>query len=93
VIDISKKDLVLLGDNLWVLEQLDGSSVDVIYIDPPFNTGKVQRGESIKTVRSETGSRKGFKGDTYESIRQSSTSNNDPFEDYWASLGPRLEQA
>jgi site-specific DNA-methyltransferase (adenine-specific) len=93
VIDISKKDLVVLGDNLRVLEQLDDSSVDLIYIDPPFNTGKVQKRESIKTVRSETGTRKGFKGDSYESIRQSSTSYNDSFADYWSFLGPRLEHA
>jgi len=93
MMQILEKDLVVLGDNMELLRQLKDSSVDLIYIDPPFNTGKVQKRETIKTVRSETGTRKGFKGDSYESIRQSSTSYNDSFADYWEFLGPRLNEA
>ena len=33
---------IYLGDNLQVLKQIKSESVDLIYIDPPFNTGKVQ---------------------------------------------------
>ena len=35
-------DLILEGDNLDVLPRLPDGAFDVVYIDPPFNTGKVQ---------------------------------------------------
>jgi site-specific DNA-methyltransferase (adenine-specific) len=93
VIDTSKNDYVMQADNLSVLEKIPSGSVQLVYIDPPFNTGKVQKRQSIKTVRSEIGDRKGFKGESYESIRESVTSYNDSFTDYWAFLAPRLEEA
>lgn len=65
----------------------------MIYIDPPFNTGKTQARQSIKTVRSKTGSRLGFKGETYDTIKGRMMGYNDSFEDYWAFLEPRLEEA
>ena len=34
------------GDNLVVLKGLPDESVDLIYIDPPFNTGKRQFGRA-----------------------------------------------
>ncbi len=86
-------DHVFLADNLEVLRGLSDNSAQLIYIDPPFNTGKIQKRESIKTRKSETGSRLGFKGDTYETIRGLATSYNDQFEDYWSFLGPRLAEA
>ena len=49
-----------LGDNIEVLRALPAASVDLIYIDPPFNTGKVQERTQLKTVRSERGDRVGF---------------------------------
>ncbi len=93
MIDTSKNDYVMQADNLSVLEKIPSGSVQLVYIDPPFNTGKVQKRQSIKTVRSEIGDRKGFKGESYESIRESVTSYNDSFTDYWAFLAPRLEEA
>jgi len=33
---------IYLGDNLPILKELPSESVDLIYVDPPFNTGKVQ---------------------------------------------------
>ena len=93
MIDTSKSDYVIQADNLKVLEEIPSGSVQLVYIDPPFNTGKVQKRQSIKTVRSDTGDRKGFKGESYESIRESVTSYNDSFTDYWAFLAPRLEEA
>ena len=86
-------DSVILADNLSVLRELPDASVQLIYIDPPFNTGKVQKRESIRTVRSDTGSRVGFKGQSYETIRESASSYNDAFNDYWGFLAPRLEEA
>lgn len=89
-------NLVIQGDNLPVLRELPDESFQLIYIDPPFNTGKVQSRVSLKTRRSDNlgeGSRVGFKGQTYETIRGAATSYNDEFADYWGFLSPRLEQA
>jgi site-specific DNA-methyltransferase (adenine-specific) len=93
VIDHSKTDYVFQADNLEILKSIPSGSVQLVYIDPPFNTGKTQKRESIRTVRSETGERKGFKGQSYESIRESVTSYKDSFTDYWGFLSPRLEEA
>jgi len=39
---MSKQAQILLGDNLPHLKSMASESVDLIYIDPPFNTGKTQ---------------------------------------------------
>ena len=48
---------VYFGDNLDILKELPSESVDLIYIDPPFNTGKVQAGPRSKRcgMRTATG--------------------------------------
>lgn len=84
---------MLLGDNLEILKALPPESFELIYIDPPFNTGKVQRRQSLKTVRAEGGSRIGFKGASYETVKGTVTSYNDSFADYWQFMEPRLEEA
>lgn len=90
---IDGESLVLKGDNLSLIKALPSESIDLIYIDPPFNTGKVQTRQMLKTVRSESGSRVGFKGQTYETIKGTAFGYNDAFEDYWNFLEPRLEEA
>ena len=90
---IDGESLVVKGDNLALIKALPSGSIDLIYIDPPFNTGKVQTRQVMKTVRSETGSRVGFKGQTYDSIKGTAFGYNDSFEDYWEFLEPRLEEA
>jgi site-specific DNA-methyltransferase (adenine-specific) len=86
-------DLVIEGDNLGVLASLPDESFRLIYIDPPFNTGRTQSRHSTKSVRSETGSRVGFKGHTYETIKGLLYSYDDDFADYWQFLEPRLLEA
>ena len=89
-------NLVVAGDNLPVLRGLPDASFQLIYIDPPFNTGKVQSRQSLKTMRTDapvTGSRVGFQGQTYETVRGKVTAYNDSFSDYWGFLEPRLEEA
>lgn len=85
--------MVIHGDNLAVLKNLPAESFQLIYIDPPFNTGKVQKRQSIKTVRTEGGSRVGYKGHTYETIKGDIYGYSDSFENYWGFLEPRLMQA
>lgn len=84
---------VVHGDNLPILRTLPDASFQLIYLDPPFNTGRKQLRQTTKSVRSETGTRVGFKGQTYETVRGMVTSYDDAFEDYWAFLEPRLEEA
>jgi site-specific DNA-methyltransferase (adenine-specific) len=86
-------NLVIEGDNLEFLHSLPSESIDLIYIDPPFNTGKVQSRTSFKSQRSKEGNRVGFKGQSYSFVKETVTSYNDAFTDYWAFLEPRLEEA
>lgn len=86
-------DLVVKGDNLEFLRTLPDASFRLIYIDPPFNTGKVQTRQTMKTMRSASGSRVGFKGQTYETVKGVAFGYNDDFGDYWEFLEPRLEEA
>ena len=84
---------VIEADNLSALKTIPDASVQLIYIDPPFNTGRKQTRGSAITKRTETGGRVGFKGRRYETIRETVLSYDDEFADYWAFLEPRLEQA
>jgi site-specific DNA-methyltransferase (adenine-specific) len=86
-------NLVIHGDNGEVLPAFADESFRLIYIDPPFNTGRKQSRQSLKTTRSATGTRVGFKGMSYETLKGTVTSYDDAFADYWGFLEPRLEQA
>jgi site-specific DNA-methyltransferase (adenine-specific) len=87
------ENLVVLGDNLAVARSLPDASFRLIYLDPPFNTGKTQTRQTITTRRSAGGSRVGFKGQTYDTVKGTLYSYNDDFADYWEFLEPRLEEA
>lgn len=84
---------ICLGDNLPVLRKLASASVDLIYIDPPFNTGTAQRRTRITARRSETGSRNGFGGARYDVEHVNSPTYADSFDDYLEFLRPRLVEA
>ena len=89
----NQSNQVVLGDNLEVLRGIPDEAINLIYIDPPFNTGRVQKRQALKTVKSVGGSRVGFKGASYETVKGKITSYDDSFEDYWEFLEPRLEEA
>ena len=89
----NSKYRVIQGDNLAVLKSMPDESVQLIYVDPPFNTGRVQSRGSSKTTRTETGNRIGFKGQRYEIVKETVLSYDDEFKDYWGFLEPRLEEA
>jgi site-specific DNA-methyltransferase (adenine-specific) len=84
---------VIFGDNLTALKTLDSECAQLIYIDPPFNTGRTQTRGTATTTRVTEGGRVGFKGRQYETVRQTVLSYDDEFADYWAFLEPRLEEA
>ena len=84
---------IYFGDNLSILRTLSAESVELIYIDPPFNTGKTQARTQIKTKRNQNGNRTGFAGQRYETIKVGTQAYADLFDDYLAFLEPRLVEA
>jgi site-specific DNA-methyltransferase (adenine-specific) len=90
---VSHANRIVQGDNLAFLRGLPDGIVDLIYIDPPFNTGKRQVRRNVKTVRDEDGDRIGFQGQRYRSETRESSSYGDAFDDFQAFLEPRLREA
>lgn len=84
---------IYFSDNFPILQSLLSDSIDLIYIDPPFNTGKTQARTQIRTERNENGDRTGFAGNRYETIKLGSRGYADIFDDYLAFLEPRLTEA
>jgi site-specific DNA-methyltransferase (adenine-specific) len=84
---------IILGENLEKLSRLEDQSIDLVYIDPPFNTGHDQRHMRIKIERSlGKGDRTGFGGVRYKSSTVSSMAYSDSFSDFAAFLTPRLQE-
>jgi site-specific DNA-methyltransferase (adenine-specific) len=84
---------IVFADNMPILRAMPEASAPLIYIDPPFNTGKTQRHTELKTVRSMAGDRRGFQGARYETTTLGSRAYPDIFDDYLAFLEPRLVEA
>ena len=83
---------ITLADNLEILKGLPADTVDLVYVDPPFNTGKTQVRHRIETVRDDDGDRTGFGGRRYKTIKVGTTGYIDFFSDYLDFLAPRLEE-
>ncbi|MCU1437480.1 MAG: site-specific DNA-methyltransferase [Naasia sp.] len=86
-------DLVVHGDSLAATAQLPDGAFTLVYLDPPFNTGRRQTRTAMRTTRSEHGDRVGFKGITYATLKGAAYSYDDRFADYWEFLEPRLLEA
>ncbi len=86
---------ILEGDNLEILRTLKDEEFDLIYIDPPFNTGKKQIRHKTKTTRADGGKsdRTGFQNQRYSTEILSTTSYEDSYDDYLGFLEPRLREA
>jgi site-specific DNA-methyltransferase (adenine-specific) len=84
---------ILLGDNLELLKSLPDRSCRLIYIDPPFNTQKVQKRDRISVTRDENGERGGFGGVRYSVVRSESPTYVDSFDDFIGFIAPRLHEA
>lgn len=87
---MKSKLTIYFGDNLNILKTIPNETVDLIYIDPPFNTGKVQKCDKIKTIQDPNGDRSGFKGKRYKTIKIGTIGYDDFFDDYLSFLEPRL---
>ncbi len=86
-------DLVLVGDNQHALDRLPPARFDLVYMDPPFNTGRAQARRTVAARQDPTSSRTGFGGRRYSTQLLRSLSYEDEFGDYLAFLEPRLARA
>jgi site-specific DNA-methyltransferase (adenine-specific) len=86
-------DLLIEGDNLAVLPRLPDGAFDLIYVDPPFNTGRPRRRRALRAVRDDAGERTGFGGRRYRTRVVSDLAYDDAHADYPGFLRPRLEHA
>jgi len=84
---------IYFGDNLTILRTLPSGSANLIYIDPPFNTGRPQSLTRLRTTAVDTGDRAGFQGRRYDTIKLGTMTFTDLFDDYLRFLAPRLEEA
>ena len=85
---------IILGDNMNVLPTLPDSFARLIYIDPPFNTGKEQKRDRFKAIADEVkGIRTGFGGRSYRTEAIESGSYGYSFYYYLEFLMPRIEAA
>jgi site-specific DNA-methyltransferase (adenine-specific) len=83
---------IILGDSADVLPTLPARFAELIYIDPPFNTGKIQKRNRMRVIRADgEGARGGFGGRRYDVEKIDSGSYDDEFEDYETFLMPRIE--
>ncbi len=87
------QDQILLGENLELLPRFAAGSFQLIYIDPPFNTGRRQERRTLRAVEDPEAGRVGFGGRRYRTELLARSSYADSFDDYLAFLVPRLEHA
>ena len=82
---------VTQGDCLEVLSEFPSGAVDLVYIDPPFNTGGTMSRSSDVYISSDNGDRTGYGGRRYSVTRGPTISYDDDYgDDYLGFLGPRL---
>src|SRR3954447_17528516 len=81
------------GDNLELLARLPDEAFALVYIDPPFNTGKEQRRLTLATTADADGDRTGFAGRRYRTRVVGSSAYDDRHDDFLGFLEPRLREA
>jgi site-specific DNA-methyltransferase (adenine-specific) len=90
---VPREDEILLGENLELLPRLADAAFQLIYIDPPFNTGRRRERRTLRAVADPAASREGFGGRRYRTELLGRSDYADSFDDYLAFLAPRLEHA
>jgi site-specific DNA-methyltransferase (adenine-specific) len=86
-------DLLVHGENLDVLPLLPAGAFDMVYIDPPFGTGRTQVRATLRVVADEEGARRGFHGRRYRAEEIGRIAFDDDHDDLPAFLEPRLREA
>jgi site-specific DNA-methyltransferase (adenine-specific) len=87
------RNQIVYAENLSYMRTLPDGAFRLIYIDPPFNTGKVQQRARMRVVASEQGVRVGFGDRRYHVQLYDSPAYQDAYEDYLGFLEPRLREA
>jgi site-specific DNA-methyltransferase (adenine-specific) len=87
------RNQIVYAENLSYMRTLPDGAFRLIYIDPPFNTGKVQQRARMRVVASEQGERIGFGDRRYHVQLYDSPAYQDAYEDYLGFLEPRLREA
>jgi site-specific DNA-methyltransferase (adenine-specific) len=86
-------NLIVQADNLDFLKSLPDNYCRLIYIDPPFNTGKKQKRQRMTVVPDSNGDRVGFNGTVYATNKIESPTYEDSFDDFLGFIEPRLIEA
>jgi site-specific DNA-methyltransferase (adenine-specific) len=86
-------DLLVEADNAEVLPLLPARAFDLVYLDPPFNSGRVQSRRRISVQADDGGDRTGFAGRRYRTVDLVEHAFDDALDDYLGFLAPRLEAA
>ncbi len=82
---------IILADNMEILPSLTSGSIDLVYIDPPFNTGRTQKRTTLRTWQdAEGGDRVGFGGRKYRTEKAKTRGFEDAFDDFTGFIEPRL---
>lgn len=84
---------IYFGDNIEILKNIESNSIPLIYIDPPFNSGKEQSRTQIRIRKDQNGDRTGFMGNTYSTEAIGTKKYADTFDDYKDFIYSRLEEA
>ncbi len=92
-LSVPDADSIYLAENMAVLPSFADASFELVYIDPPFNTGKRQVRRTLEAVADSNGERTGFGGRRYRTALLAESSYRDAFDDYLAFLEPRLREA
>ncbi|MBD0290547.1 MAG: site-specific DNA-methyltransferase [Thermoleophilia bacterium] len=87
-----RRDAVVLGDNLPVLRGFADGAFQLVYADPPFNTGRTQTRRTVRVEAASDGERVGFGGRRYRARLLRESSYPDAFDDYLGFLEPRLRE-
>ncbi len=89
---VPEEDLVVHGECGAVLPNLPDGAFDLVYIDPPWNTGRRQEARRLRSVPDSRGAA-GFGGRRYRAEEQSRIGYEDTFADHLGFLAPRLAEA
>jgi site-specific DNA-methyltransferase (adenine-specific) len=89
---LDDEDLLIAGDNAPALAKLPEGFFDLIYMDPPFNTGRSRTRDTVIVHADLQADRVGFGGRTYSSRLLRTLSYEDSFGNYLDFLGSRLQR-
>jgi DNA modification methylase len=85
--------VILEGDNLPLMRAQPDGIAQLIYADPPFNTGTTQSRRTLRTIADPEGDRTGFNGRRYRTEHVATAAYADAHGDgYLGFLAPRLAE-